>query len=164
MEPDQELSADRRPIDNRHPPNRRVEMASSPTAMWSGVNGGARLSLVSFVPHIRGWWRAASRRPRDRWRPPTALPSVTMPAVPAPPTRGAAVVTSAAVKRWESTLVADIERFKRYPAEARARDERGTAQVAFTIDRDGWVRASCAEGSQSGADGSALTSSANNPK
>ena len=41
------------------------------------------------------------------------------------------------VKRWESALVAHIERFKRYPAEARAHDERGTARVAFTIDHDG---------------------------
>src|SRR5208283_1554909 len=81
-------------------------------------------------------------KPPTEERPPTAMPSVAMPAAPAPPTPGAAVVTSAAVKRWESTLVAHIERFKRYPAEARARDERGTAQVAFTIDREGWVRAS----------------------
>src|SRR5208283_4980037 len=64
-------------------------------------------------------------KPPTEERPPTAMPSVAMPAAPAPPTPGA-----------------DIERFKRYPAEARARDERGTAQVAFTIDRDGWVRAS----------------------
>jgi hypothetical protein len=58
-----------------------------------------------------------------------------MPAAPAPPTPGAAVVTSAAVRRWESLLTAHIERFKRYPAEARARDERGVARIAFTIGR-----------------------------
>ena len=81
-------------------------------------------------------------KPPTEERPPTAMPSVAMPAAPAPPTPGAAVVTPAAVRRWESTLVAHIERFKRYPAEARAHDERGTAQVAFTIDREGWVRAS----------------------
>ena len=76
-------------------------------------------------------------------RPPTALPSVAMPSVPAPPTPGAEVAPSAVVvKRWESALVAHIERFKRYPAEARAHDEHGVARVAFTIDRDGWVRAS----------------------
>jgi protein TonB len=81
-------------------------------------------------------------KPPTEERPPTALPSVAMPAAPAPPTPGAAVVTSAAVKRWESLLTAHIERFKRYPAEARAREERGVARVAFTIDREGWVRAS----------------------
>ena len=39
-------------------------------------------------------------------------------------------------------LVAHIERFKRYPAQARGRGEQGVARVAFTIDRDGWVRES----------------------
>jgi periplasmic protein TonB len=81
-------------------------------------------------------------KPPTEERPPTAMPSVAMPAVAALPTPGAEVASQSVVKRWESALVAHIERFKRYPAEARARDERGTAQVAFTIDRDGWVRAS----------------------
>jgi len=80
--------------------------------------------------------------PPTEERPPTAMPSVAMPSVAAPPTPGAEVASQAVVKRWESALVAHIERFKRYPADARAHDERGTARVAFTIDRDGWVRAS----------------------
>jgi periplasmic protein TonB len=80
--------------------------------------------------------------PPTEVRPPTAMPSVAMPSVPAPPTPGAEVASQAIVKRWQSALVAHIERFKRYPAEARAHDERGVARVAFTIDRDGWVRAS----------------------
>jgi len=76
-------------------------------------------------------------------KPPTAVPSVAMaPAVSAPPVAGAAVVPSAAIRRWESGLVAHIERFKRYPAQARGRGEHGVARVAFTIDRDGWVRES----------------------
>ena len=76
-------------------------------------------------------------------KPPTAVPSVAMvPTVPAPPAAGAAVEPSAAIRRWESGLVAHIERFKRYPAEARARGDHGLARVAFTIDRDGWVRES----------------------
>jgi len=76
-------------------------------------------------------------------KPPTAVPSVAMvPTIPAPPLAGAAVEPSAAIRRWESGLVAHIERFKRYPPEARARGERGSARVAFTIDRDGWVRES----------------------
>jgi periplasmic protein TonB len=76
-------------------------------------------------------------------KPPTAVPSVAMvPTIPAPPIAGAAVEPSAAIRRWESGLVAHIERFKRYPAEARARGDRGLARVAFTIDRDGWVRES----------------------
>jgi periplasmic protein TonB len=81
-------------------------------------------------------------KPPTEERPPTALPSVAMPSVPAPPTPGAAVASRAMVNRWESALVAHIERFKRYPAEARAHREHGIAEVAFTIDRDGWVHAS----------------------
>src|SRR5215831_1264312 len=76
-------------------------------------------------------------------KPPTAVPSVaTVPIVPAPPVAGAAVEPAAAIRRWESALVGHIERFKRYPAEARGRGEHGLARVAFTIDRDGWVRES----------------------
>jgi periplasmic protein TonB len=82
-------------------------------------------------------------KPPSEERPPTAQPSVTMPSVPAPPTPGAEVAPSTAVvRRWESALVAHIERFKRYPVEARAHDERGVTRVAFTIDRDGRVLAS----------------------
>ena len=43
---------------------------------------------------------------------------------------------------WESRLVAHIERFKRYPLEAREHGEQGLVRVAFAIDRDGWVRSS----------------------
>jgi periplasmic protein TonB len=78
-------------------------------------------------------------------KPPTAPPSiVTPPSTPAPPVAGAAVVqhSDAIVRRWESALVAHIERFKRYPAEARARGHQGLARVAFTIDREGRLRAS----------------------
>jgi outer membrane biosynthesis protein TonB len=66
--------------------------------------------------------------------PPTAEPSVTMPAVAAQPTPGAEVIPAVVLRRWQSALVAHIERFKRYPAEARAHDERGVARVAFSID------------------------------
>lgn len=76
-------------------------------------------------------------------KPPTAVPSITVPpTTPAPPVAGAAVQPSAVVRRWESALVAHIERYKRYPAEARARGQQGLARVAFTIDHDGWVRES----------------------
>ncbi len=76
-------------------------------------------------------------------KPPTAVPSVAMvPTIPVPPVAGAAVESAAVIRRWESALVGHIERFKRYPAEARARGDHGVARVAFTIDRDGWVRES----------------------
>ncbi len=40
---------------------------------------------------------------------------------------------------WKSQLVARLERAKRYPSEARARGEHGTAQLAFSVDRRGGV-------------------------
>lgn len=73
----------------------------------------------------------------------TAPPSVSMPSAPAPPVAGAAVQPSvAAVNRWESELVAHIERFKRYPGAARAQGTQGLVRVAFIIDGDGWVQSS----------------------
>lgn len=46
------------------------------------------------------------------------------------------------IARWESTLAAHLERFKHYPAEARARGDQGTAKVAFTIDHEGHLLSS----------------------
>jgi periplasmic protein TonB len=67
-----------------------------------------------------------------------AMPSVELPASAAvPPTPGAEVHTPAALIRWQSALAAHIERFKRYPAAARAGHEQGVATVAFTIDHEG---------------------------
>jgi protein TonB len=80
-------------------------------------------------------------KPPQEERTATAMPAVAVPlSLPAPPTAGAAVQTVPKdVIRWESELAAHIERFKRYPSEARARDKQGIAKVAFTIDRDGQV-------------------------
>jgi protein TonB len=93
----------------------------------------------------------ATPPPKEETRPPepeaeVALPEPPKPEPPqerklatAPP---AAVPSAAVVHNWESELVAHIEHFKRYPADARARGEQGIARIAFTIDRDGWVRGS----------------------
>ena len=68
---------------------------------------------------------------------PTAPPSVAEPAAePAGPALGRlAEPSSARVARWEQSLVAQIERFKRYPPQAEGRF--GVVRVAFSIDRDG---------------------------
>lgn len=55
----------------------------------------------------------------------------------AAPMPGANVRDSNAVPNWRSQLVARLERNKRYPAEAQARGETGTVQLAFTVDRNG---------------------------
>jgi periplasmic protein TonB len=91
--------------------------------------------------------------PKEETRPPEpqaeiALPE-PLPPKPQPPQEQkqatappAAAPTVAVIRRWETELVAHIERFKRYPTKARARGDQGLARVAFTIDRDGSVRGS----------------------
>ncbi len=44
-----------------------------------------------------------------------------------------------ALPNWKSALVAQLERYKRYPSEAQARGEYGVAQLAFCVDRGGAV-------------------------
>jgi protein TonB len=93
----------------------------------------------------------ATPPPKEETRPPEPEAAVALPEPPKPePPREqkqatappAAAPSVAVVHRWESELVAHIERFKRYPAEARARGDQGLVRVTFAIDRDGWVRAS----------------------
>ena len=81
----------------------------------------------------------AAPKPRAPEEERPVQPSVAIPLSPsARSSPGAEVQTPRQdVIRWQSTLVAHIERFKRYPAEARARGKQGTVQVAFTIDREG---------------------------
>ena len=57
-------------------------------------------------------------------------------AAPAP---GANAQDSSAMPTWKSLLVAALERNKRYPAEAEARHESGTALLGFSVDRGGGV-------------------------
>jgi periplasmic protein TonB len=53
------------------------------------------------------------------------------------PMAGAGSHNPDAMPNWKSQLVAQIERHKRYPADARG--ESGIAQVAFSVDRGGRV-------------------------
>ena len=52
---------------------------------------------------------------------------------------GAASHDPNALPNWKSELVARLERYKRYPADAQARGETGVAQLAFSVDRGGYV-------------------------
>ncbi|EKF18327.1 energy transducer TonB [Nitratireductor pacificus] len=49
-------------------------------------------------------------------------------------------VSKAQQARWQSRLMAHLERRKRYPADARRRREQGTVYVQFRIDDNGNVR------------------------
>jgi protein TonB len=55
------------------------------------------------------------------------------------PAPGARASDPNAVPNWKSAVVARLERYKRYPAEAQARGVEGVAQLAFSVDRGGGV-------------------------
>lgn len=46
---------------------------------------------------------------------------------------------SNALPNWQTQLVAQLERHKRYPPEAQSRGEHGVARIAFSVDRQGGV-------------------------
>jgi periplasmic protein TonB len=75
--------------------------------------------------------------------PVTSAPQVIaeeMAALPAAPTQGPPNPSrSNAVPKWQTQVVALLERNKRYPATAQARGEQGVAQVSFSLDRQGRV-------------------------
>ena len=56
---------------------------------------------------------------------------------PAAPMPGLSSRNSDALPNWKTQLVAKLERSKRYPSEARG--DQGTAQLAFSVDRQGGV-------------------------
>jgi protein TonB len=49
---------------------------------------------------------------------------------------------SNAIPTWKTQVVSMLERNKRYPAAARSRNEQGTTQLAFSLDRQGRVTSS----------------------
>jgi protein TonB len=88
----------------------------------------------------------ATPPPKEETKPPETEAEVAMPEPPKPePPREekqatappAATPAPAVVRRWESLLRAHLERFERYPAQARSRGEQGVVKVAFTIDHQG---------------------------
>lgn len=81
----------------------------------------------------------------------TPAPATTAPQVPkieesqvaaAPVQAQLNVSDLTAIPTWKKLVVSALERNKRYPAAAQARNERGTAQLAFSLDRQGRVTAS----------------------
>ncbi len=69
---------------------------------------------------------------------PPAAPTPAPQAAAAPP--GIAAQPSPdAIRRWQATLVAHLQRFKRYPSASRRDSEEGVAYLRFTMDRSGTV-------------------------
>lgn len=71
-------------------------------------------------------------KPTEQSSPP--VPQATAPPRPRP--------SAAQVASWHRQIALQVERHKGYPPSARARRETGTAELAFTIDRNGVVLAS----------------------
>jgi protein TonB len=117
------------------PPEEQSEPTPPPKEETKPIEQEAEVALPTPEP--------PKPEPPVEQREATATPSVEMPpSAAAPPTPGAAVQTPAAFIRWQSALAAHLERFKRYPTEARARREQGIATVAFTIDHEGHLLSS----------------------
>ncbi|TPE49935.1 energy transducer TonB [Amaricoccus solimangrovi] len=80
-------------------------------------------------------------------RPPAETPRAAEPAPPkkTPPresvrrTSKQPAVPAAATRKWQSRLLAHLERRKRYPAAARRRGDEGVATLSFSIDPAGNV-------------------------
>lgn len=85
----------------------------------------------------------AVEQPRDVSAQPgvtQAVPQTTAPrSLPAPP---ATHLSSEAERTWEALLLAHLEKYRRYPAAARARGEQGAVYVRFHMNRSGQVLSS----------------------
>ncbi len=101
--------------------------------------------LVALPPPVREpkkQFDEAQQEPTQAAPVPTTPPSVVTPAPrPASPPPGRVPrPRSAAVLSWQRALVAQLERYKRYPVQARG--EQGVSSLAFRIDRHGRVLSS----------------------
>jgi len=87
-------------------------------------------------------------------QPPDETPTIVAEPVAKPPekveeARPPAPVTAQRVKggapriepSWQSSLVRQLQRFKRYPSEAQSRSEEGVVLLSFSLDRTGHVLA-----------------------
>ena len=77
--------------------------------------------------------QASPSRPAPEAPAPSAAPT------PAPLPAASAVPSFSAFPEWRSALFSRVQRAKRYPDTARAREEQGAAAMAFTFDRSGHV-------------------------
>jgi protein TonB len=140
-----------------------LALISSPEASDFGVDAPVVMlelpeSLVNseapptdLAPGPREEETEATPPPKEETRLPEPEAEVAMPEPPKPEppqeqklatAPQASKATPSSVINWQSQLAAHIERFKRYPSEARTHGEQGVARVAFSIDHDGHLLAS----------------------
>jgi protein TonB len=80
------------------------------------------------------------RKPRvKQTTAPTAAPVPPAAQAAAPPPGVARQPSPDAIRRWQATLVAHLQRYKRYPSAARRDNEEGIAYLRFAMDRNGTV-------------------------
>ena len=134
-----------RPVEKEEKPEemKEVTMARQEQPVMPPAEG-PEVPLAALPPEVR------QETPKPAENPPPA-PATTAPQAPkselatvaAAPSQGQLNVSdSNAVPTWKRQVVGLLERNKRYPAAAQARNERGTAQLAFSLDRQGRVTAS----------------------
>jgi hypothetical protein len=97
----------------------------------------------SVAARVTPWQIADAQKLAREWKP-KSTPAPAEPPKPEPPREEKqatapqqARTPQVSVARWQTQVAAHIERFKRYPAEARSRGEQGVAKVAFKIDHEG---------------------------
>jgi len=83
--------------------------------------------------------RQTAAAPMTTAPPPSEAKPSAAAAAPAP---GLSAIPSKAQANWQRSLVAHINRYKRYPAEARAHNVEGIVSVEFTLDRSGQILSS----------------------
>ena len=95
--------------------------------------------VVAVTPPPKPVEKPQEKKPKQKHASLPSAPSTTdhQAERAAAPMPGASSRNSDAVPNWKSQLVAALERQKRYPSEARG--DQGTAQLAFSVDRQGGV-------------------------
>jgi periplasmic protein TonB len=84
--------------------------------------------------------QAPTEVPLPTPKPPEKVEQTPPPPAPqtAQPVKGG---SPAVASSWQASLVQQVQRYKRYPAGAQARNEQGVVLLSFSLDRDGHVLA-----------------------
>jgi protein TonB len=95
--------------------------------------------VVAVTPPPKPIEKPKEKKPKPKHASLASAPSTTdhQAERAAAPMPGASSRNSDAMPNWKSQLVAALERQKRYPSEARG--DQGTAQLEFSVDRQGGV-------------------------
>lgn len=70
---------------------------------------------------------------------PAATAATAAAAQPSPSKPGAPAISQAELSRWQGSLLAHLERHKRYPRDAQMRRQEGAATIRFVMDSSGRV-------------------------